>query len=117
MRSMRKVSKVHKPKSKSRRVKTVKKSVRKSRNPSRPSAGWRQLAPRSQNERRALLTTCGPHCFLDPRNLKFPVCSKQMDCVIQCAGIDSASVRAGQYKYEKILKKSKKMYKKYCKTF
>lgn len=121
MRIARKVSKARKVKSKSRNVrktslKKINKSVRQSRNPSRPSAGWREIAPRLRSERRALLSTCGPDCFLDPENLKFPICSNKMDCVIQCSGIDSASVRAGQYKHQNILKTSRNMYQKYCKN-
>lgn len=84
-------------------------------NRSRPSKGWRELSPRLTSQRRQLLATCGPHCFLDPEHLKFPICDKSMDCQIHCAGLDAASVRAGQFKYKQVLRKSKKMYNRLCK--
>ena len=87
-----------------------------SKNKSKPSKGWKSLSPSLRSERKKLLEKCGKKCFLMPGKLKFPICSKKMDCKVNCGGIDSASVRAGEYKYKNVLKKAKSLYKRHCKS-
>jgi hypothetical protein len=84
-----------------------------SKNKSKPSKGWKDLSP-NRSERKKMLEKCGEKCFLIPEKLKFPICSKKMDCKLNCEGIDSASARSGQYDYENVLKKAKSLYKRHC---
>lgn len=110
---MRSQKSIKKSKRVSRASKASKASkVVRSPNPSRPSKGWKKISPRRISVRRQILQKCGPKCFLEPTKLKFPICDA--DCRIHCAGIDAASVRAGQFKYTKVLKKSKRLRRKLC---
>jgi hypothetical protein len=81
---------------------------------SKPGMGWKQIAPKLISERRELYANCGPNCFLMPNELKFPICSKQMDCKINCSALNSANVRAGQYKYPDVQRKAADMYYEHC---
>jgi hypothetical protein len=85
-----------------------------SRNVSRPSEGWRKSSPKLISQRRKLMRRCGSRCFMMPSQLKFPVCSKKNDCRISCAGLASAMIRSGQYKYPGVEKRAKKMFYRYC---
>lgn len=58
--------------------------------------GWSKLAPKTVNERRALLRRCGRKAFLDPDNLKYPIMAKSGPCVVNCKGLRAAKSRAGQ---------------------
>jgi hypothetical protein len=76
---------------------------------------WRDVAPHSASERRELIKRCGSKCFLDPKNLKFPICEKCSkgtcnNCRISPAGLRAAMSRAGEWGYPQIEKKAKKMY-------
>ena len=84
------------------------------KNKSKPTKGWHEDAPKSKSERETLLTTCGSKCFLNPSEKKFPICSKNMSCALDCRGILSAKIRARQWKYEVIGDKADKIYKKKC---
>lgn len=72
-------------------------SRRRSRSPSR---GWRTRSPKSTNPRRTLYEKCGPTCFLDPKNLKYPICRSRgrgvRGCKPDCRGILAAYERSRQ---------------------
>jgi len=83
---------------------------------------WRDLKPNKAGERRALLTECGPSCFLIPGQKvpKFPVCNKlpltttttttsRPKCSYNCKGIKGAASRAGEWKYVNVLAAAKKL--------
>jgi len=86
----------------------------KSPNRSRPTKGWRQISPKLKSERIKLMDKCGSYCFLSPKNMQFPICSKKMDCKRRCSGILSVKVRASQWKYTDIAKKADKLWRENC---
>jgi hypothetical protein len=62
-----------------------------------PARGWTALAPRSTNPRRNLKSKCGSKCFLSPRDLKYPICSKNTkSCKPDCRGLLAAKIRSSQ---------------------
>lgn len=79
-------------------------------NRSRPTQGWKSIAPRKISLRREIYKKCGSRCFLHPNGLKFPICSGDLSCKAHCSGIASALVRAGQYKYTSVRRKANRMY-------
>lgn len=81
---------------------------------SKPTRGWRDLAPRNISDRRILLEKCGADCFLMPEVLKFPICSKSMDCRKNCSGILAAKVRANQWGYQEVAQKADRLYRENC---
>ncbi len=93
---------------------SIKPKYVKSPNKSRPTKGWRQISPKLKSERVKLMKKCGSDCFLSPENLRFPICSKKMDCKRRCSGILSAKVRASQWKYTDIAKKADKLWREKC---
>ena len=54
----------------------------------------------------------GTKCFLDLEKLKYPICTRGK---INCRGIRAAAYYARLQKNKKIINKTKKLYKKYCK--
>ena len=83
--------------------------MRASHRKARSTKGWRKRAPKLVSERRALYARCGAKAFLDPKHLKFPIMAKSGPCVIDCAGLESAVRRAGQYKHRKIETKASRL--------
>lgn len=81
---------------------------------SSPTRGWKQLAPRNISDRRILRDKCGDDCFLMPGELKFPICSKEMDCKPNCSGILAAKVRANQWDYPIVAEKADRLYRENC---
>ena len=88
---------------------------------------WGKVQPATMTERRELLATCGSSCFLDAKNLKFPVCNKvnkenkdntktivKTDvCRYNQRAIKRAvPSRAGEWKYERVKKQDEKLEKK-----
>lgn len=51
---------------------------------------WKTRKPESVAERQALKASCGSKCFLVPEELKYPICSKNQDCKIDCDGLRAA---------------------------
>lgn len=51
---------------------------------------WKTRKPVSVAERQALKAKCGSKCFLVPEELKYPICSKNQDCKIDCDGLRAA---------------------------
>lgn len=81
----------------------------------RTNVPWGEKKPHKVGERRKLLEKCGKDAFLLPDKMKFPVCNKidkkTTKCTYNCRGLKAASSRAGQWKYDKVLKKSKEITK------
>ncbi len=81
----------------------------------RANTPWGKKKPHKIGERRELLEKCGKDAFLLPDKLKFPICNKidkkNKKCTYNCRGLKAASSRAGQWKYEGVLKKSKEITK------
>jgi|TARA_A100001015_G_scaffold321220_1_gene450845 hypothetical protein len=87
-------------------------------------APWKKMKPHSKKQRQTMKKKYGNKCFIEPKNLKLPICNKK-NGEIQCKGL-----RAAQYytqihvskklkprkKYLTRLKKIKKLTKKYCKN-
>ena len=73
--------------------------------------GWKKENP-GYHQRTIMLQKCGKKCFLGP-NKSFPICKKNT-CKISRKGVQSAYIRARQYrtrgrKYRNISVKAKKM--------
>jgi hypothetical protein len=51
---------------------------------------WLTRKPKTQAERVALMAQCGNKCFLEPSELKYPVCSTNGNCDIDCDGVRAA---------------------------
>ena len=77
------------------------------------SEPWGEKAPSTTTQRRELMAKCGPSCFLDPKELKFPICNKlsklsqkskkEETCEYNQRAIKRAAPsRAGQWKYTDI---------------
>ena len=88
--------------------KSTRKSNRKSSRRASATRGWK--APKTLSARRAMKAKCGSRCFLMPKELKFPICTR--DCKVSSRGVVSANVRAAQWKYPKVEAKASRMIKK-----
>lgn len=86
-------------------------------NRSRPTQGWKSIAPRKPSLRRELYKKCGSRCFLRPKDLKFPICASDLSCKAHCSGIASALVRAGQHKYTSVKRKANRLYYGKCSSY
>jgi hypothetical protein len=79
--------------------------------------GWASRSPTRGAERHQLKKDCGNKCFLLPGEEKFPICqSPRMtggvsNCTPDCTGIESAYIRARQYKYDDVAEKAKALLK------
>ena len=79
--------------------------------------GWSGRKPTRGKERHQLMQECGKECFLLPEQEKFPICqSPRMtggvsNCTKDCGGIQSAYIRARQYKYDDVAEKAKELLK------
>ena len=74
--------------------------------------GWKKQKP-SARERTTMLQQCGQKCFLGP-NKSFPICTKKT-CKINRRGVQSAYIRARQWKHNTIANKAKLMLKRMLK--
>ena len=83
--------------------------MRTSHRQSKSTKGWRRRAPHLTSERRALKKRCGAKAFLDPKRLKFPIVAKMGGCAIDCAGLEAAVRRAGQFHHRKVEAKAKRL--------
>ena len=70
---------------------------------------WGLKKPKLVGERKYIKENCGDSCFLIPEMNKFPICNKTLPCEYNCRGIKAASSRAGEFKYTKVLEKSKEL--------
>ncbi len=73
--------------------------------------GWKKQSPK-RSERKSMITKCGSACFLDPKNLKYPICQKR-SCKRSCKGIVAAKIRASQYKNSKVRQSADKLINRY----
>ena len=71
--------------------------------------GWGALSPKKGRGRNELYEKCGSKCYMDPENLKFPICPDlkftKGKCVLDRRGLQAAKQRAQQYGYTKIADK------------
>ena len=74
---------------------------------------WGTKKPGLVGERKYIKENCGDSCFLIPETNKFPICNKTLPCTYNCRGIKAASSRAGEFKYKKVLMKSKELSSKF----
>ena len=74
---------------------------------SSPSKGWAKRSPKRGKQREHMLRTCGPDCFLRPKDKGFPIC--ESNCEFSCPALAAAISRAGQYKYTSIQNKARKI--------
>ena len=51
---------------------------------------WMTRKPKTTRDREDLNDVCGTKCFLQPAALKYPVCSKDNTCKIDCDGVRAA---------------------------
>ena len=69
--------------------------------------GWKTMKPQSRSERIWMKSHCGKKCFLG-KNLSFPICQRK-SCTIKRQGIQSAYIRAKQFKHPTISQRAKKL--------
>lgn len=79
-----------------------------SRSKRSPTKGWKKSAPRKSSQRSRVKSRCGSRCFLLPRKLKFPICSRN-SCKINRKGVQSAYNRSRQYGYTSVARKAKRL--------
>lgn len=82
------------------------KDMKSRRSRSSATRGWK--SPKSIIPRRSLKAKCGSRCFLDKKNLKFPICSPR-SCKVSCKGVVAAKVRSAQWNYPEVYKKASRM--------
>lgn len=75
----------------------------------RSQVAWGEKKPQKVRERKLIKQECGDSCFLKPQDNAFPICNKTLPCTYNCRGLKGASARAGEWKYEKVLQKSKEL--------
>jgi hypothetical protein len=81
---------------------------------------WRARAPKKGRDRHQLMAECGPSCFLKPETEGFPICPKcemgngKCICEIDCAGVQSAKIRAAQWKYPEVEAKADQILREKC---
>jgi len=80
--------------------------------------GWHGVEPKDQHQRKALVRKCGGEdraaakkkCFLDPKNLKYPICPKDA-CQPTCRGLAAARSRAAQMHRKDLVAKADRLAK------
>lgn len=71
--------------------------------------GWKQQKP-GYHQRTVMLKKCGKKCFLGSKK-RFPICKKNT-CKISRQGVQSAYIRAKQFKHSAIARKAKSLLRK-----
>ena len=78
---------------------------------------WKKIKPKSNNSRRKLKDKFGSYCFLEPKQLKYPICN-QYTGKVSCKGLNAANyflnINIGKLRKMKS-KTNKKKLKKYIK--
>ena len=72
--------------------------------------GWSSRKPQNRSERKRLLKKGGRKCFLEPNELKFPVCNQWGN--YDCGGIHAAKTRARGKKHSKARSRAESLWKK-----
>ena len=75
--------------------------------------GWGEVAPKRGRPRNLLYDKCGDRCFLKPDTLSFPICPSDR-CEIDCRGVESAYIRAAQWKYHTIKQNADRLRQQKC---
>lgn len=79
------------------------------------SKAWKDLAPKTKEEREKMMKHCGPSCFLDPDNLAYPICPKsnirKKSCKPTQQGIKAAYSRAIAVQNTKVIALARKAMK------
>ena len=75
---------------------------------------WSLMSPKTKRSRKSIKSRCGSKCFMDSKNLKYPICSP-WSCKPNCKGIRAAYSRARQYHHNSIASRAYSRSKKYCK--
>lgn len=77
--------------------------------------GWSAMEPKKGRERHQMKAKCGNSCFLQPENEGFPICRKLSltggQCKVDCKGLQSAYVRARQWKHTEVANQAKALAK------
>ena len=74
--------------------------------------GWKSRSPkRTKGTREKMKKKHGSACFLDPKNLKYPVCNPRTGAY-DCGGIRAAKSRAAQFHKKSIEAKADRLWKK-----
>jgi hypothetical protein len=77
--------------------------------------GWSAMEPKRGRERHAMKATCGDACFLQPANEGFPICRKLSmtggKCKVDCKGLQTAYVRARQWRHTEVAEQAKALAK------
>lgn len=95
-----------------RRTQSAKRTTRsrKPRSLQRDKRSWHEMAPKRGRERAAMKSKCGATCFLDAKNLKYPVCpmskARRPICRRNALGLKAAASRAGQYHHPALVRKA-----------
>ena len=84
--------------------------------------GWSLREPVRGTDRHNLMAKCGQKCFLG-ENESFPICPSlsvyepgaEDQCQIDCTGIESAYIRAQEWKYPEVAKLAKQLLNTRCK--
>lgn len=74
---------------------------------------WKNIKPHSEKSRRSMKTKYGPKCFLEPKTMKYPICSKytgKQECMGLYAADYYLNINIGKIKN----KKSKTLRNKYA---
>jgi hypothetical protein len=81
----------------------------KSRSRGRGSAvrGWAKKSPNRKWKRREMFSRYGSRCFLDSKNLKYPICDRNGK--IDRRGVQAAYNRSRQYHHNEIARKAKRL--------
>lgn len=67
---------------------------------------WRKQAPKTNPDRQIVAKKCGAaKCFLDPKRLGYPICSKT-SCKPSCQGLRAAFSRARQQHKRKVARRA-----------
>jgi len=79
------------------------------KNKNNRTRGWKKQQP-NYHQRTIMLKKCGKKCFLGSKK-SFPICKKNT-CKIIRPGVESAYIRARQFKHSAIAKKAKTLLRK-----
>lgn len=63
--------------------------------------GYKKSELKLRSQRRRKLERCGKGCFLMPKEMKFPICSKN-SCAVDCKALLAAKIRAKQWGYSQV---------------
>jgi len=75
---------------------------------------WDAISPRTGEERQTVRSNCGRKCFLMPAQMKFPICRScgrsHCSCAPDCSALKAAVIRSGQWGYQGVHRRARKMF-------